>query len=54
VPEKLFTALFSIGRLPGWIAQWQEMHDQKHKIGRPRQIYQGPTKRGIVPLEKRA
>jgi citrate synthase len=53
VPEKLFTALFSIGRLPGWIAQWQEMHDQKHKIGRPRQIYQGPKKRSIVPLEKR-
>jgi citrate synthase len=53
VPEKLFTAMFAIGRLPGWIAQWQEMHEQKHKIGRPRQIYQGPTKRSVVALEKR-
>jgi citrate synthase len=52
-PEKLFTAMFAIGRLPGWIAQWLEMHEHKHKIGRPRQIYQGPTKRSIVPLEKR-
>jgi citrate synthase len=53
VPEKLFTALFAIGRLPGWIAQWQEMHDQKHKIGRPRQVYQGPTKRSVVPIQGR-
>jgi citrate synthase len=53
VPEKLFTALFAIGRLPGWIAQWQEMHDQKHKIGRPRQVYQGPTKRSVVPIQER-
>ena len=54
VPEKLFTAMFAIGRLPGWIAQWLEMHEQKHKIGRPRQIYQGPTKRSVVPLAQRA
>jgi citrate synthase len=53
VPEKLFTAMFAIGRLPGWISQWLEMHEQKQKIGRPRQIYQGPTKRSVVPLEKR-
>ena len=52
-PEKLFTAMFAIGRLPGWIAQWLEMHEHKHKIGRPRQIYQGPTRRAIVALEKR-
>ncbi len=52
-PEKLFTAMFAIGRLPGWIAQWLEMHEHKHKIGRPRQIYQGATKRSITPLEQR-
>ena len=52
-PEKLFTAMFAIGRLPGWIAQWLEMHEHKHKIGRPRQIYQGPTRRPIVALEQR-
>ncbi len=52
-PEKLFTAMFAIGRLPGWIAQWLEMHEQKQKIGRPRQIYQGALKRSVVPIEKR-
>jgi citrate synthase len=52
-PEKLFTAMFAIGRLPGWIAQWLEMHEQKQKIGRPRQIYQGKNKRAVVPIEKR-
>ncbi len=50
----MFTAMFAIGRLPGWIAQWMEMHrDPAFKIGRPRQIYTGPTKTGYVPLDQR-
>jgi citrate synthase len=40
-PKNLFTAMFAVGRLPGWIAQWIEMHADKHKIYRPRQIYTG-------------
>jgi citrate synthase len=52
-PENMFTAIFAIGRLPGWIAQWNEMHEQRQKIGRPRQIYQGATKRQIQPIESR-
>jgi len=45
--------MFAIGRLPGWIAQWMEMHDDKHKIGRPRQVYIGANKREYVELEDR-
>ena len=42
-PTKMFTVLFAIGRLPGWIAQWREMiNDPQTKIGRPRQVYTGP------------
>jgi citrate synthase len=53
-PSKMFTVLFAIGRLPGWIAQWYEMaNDPETKIGRPRQVYTGPTQRPFVPLEKR-
>ncbi|HEX5050533.1 MAG TPA: citrate synthase [Planctomycetota bacterium] len=53
-PANMFTALFALGRLPGWIAQWMELHrDPDFKIGRPRQIYTGPTKRPYVPLESR-
>jgi citrate synthase len=53
-PTKMFTVLFAIGRLPGWIAQWYEMiHDRETKIGRPRQVYTGPTQRSYVPIEKR-
>src|SRR5262245_19591792 len=53
-PANMFTALFALGRLPGWIAQWMELHrDPDFKIGRPRQIYIGPTKRPYVPLESR-
>jgi citrate synthase len=45
-PEKMFTVLFAIGRLPGWIAQWREMmKDPQTKIGRPRQLYTGETER---------
>jgi citrate synthase len=54
-PTNMFTVLFAIGRLPGWIAHWKEMmEDSSTKIGRPRQIYTGPTERAYVPLEKRA
>jgi citrate synthase len=53
-PTKMFTVLFAIGRLPGWIAQWHEMiNDQQTKIGRPRQVYTGPTEREFVAVEKR-
>jgi len=45
-PEKMFTVLFAIGRLPGWIAQWREMiSDPNTKIGRPRQLYIGEPER---------
>ena len=51
---KMFTALFAIGRLPGWIAQWREMiEDPETKIGRPRQIYTGPTERDYVGIDNR-
>jgi citrate synthase len=53
-PAKMFTVLFAIGRLPGWIAQWREMiEDPSTRIGRPRQIYVGPAKRGYQPIESR-
>jgi citrate synthase len=54
LPTQMFTVLFAIGRLPGWIAHWMEMHQAPSpKIGRPRQIYTGPTKRDIVPVSRR-
>ena len=53
-PTEMFTVLFAIGRLPGWIAQWQEMvHDPETKIGRPRQIYTGHSERSYVPMTGR-
>ncbi|MEU0082284.1 citrate synthase [Micromonospora tulbaghiae] len=53
-PTKMFTVLFALGRLPGWIAQWREMiNDPETKIGRPRQIYTGATERDYVPAERR-
>ncbi|HZN72383.1 MAG TPA: citrate/2-methylcitrate synthase, partial [Micromonosporaceae bacterium] len=53
-PTKMFTVLFAIGRLPGWIAQWREMiEDPVTKIGRPRQVYVGPGERKIAPIEQR-
>jgi citrate synthase len=53
-PTKMFTVLFAIGRLPGWIAQWREMiNDPQTKIGRPRQLYVGAAEREYVPIEKR-
>ncbi|MBS1256663.1 MAG: Citrate synthase 1 [Deltaproteobacteria bacterium] len=52
-PTDMFTVLFSLGRLPGWIAHWLEMHNSASKIGRPRQIYTGHTERKYVPLSQR-
>ena len=53
-PTRMFTVLFAIGRVPGWIAQWQEMiTDPDTKIGRPRQVYIGEPERGYVDLAKR-
>jgi len=53
-PTRMFTVLFAMGRLPGWIAHWREMiEDPETKIGRPRQIYTGATERGYVDLSDR-
>jgi citrate synthase len=52
-PTDMFTVLFALGRLPGWIAQWKEMHENKEPIGRPRQIYTGETVRTYVDIKKR-
>ena len=53
-PSNMFTALFALGRLPGWIAQWMELHsDPDFRIGRPRQIYTGPTRNAWVPVAER-
>lgn len=50
IPSNMFTVLFAIGRLPGWIAQWLEMRDSsEHRIARPRQLYVGPTQRSVDP-----
>jgi citrate synthase len=53
IPPEMFTVMFSLGRLPGWIAQWKEMLDNGDPIGRPRQIYTGAVKRDYVSLSKR-
>jgi citrate synthase len=54
IPINMFTVMFAIGRLPGWIAQWKEMmEDPNRRIGRPRQIYTGPNERNYVPIDKR-
>ena len=53
-PTRMFTVLFALGRLPGWIAQWREMiEDPQTKIGRPRQVYVGATERDYVALDQR-
>jgi citrate synthase len=53
-PSRMFTVLFALGRMPGWIAQWREMiNDPETKIGRPRQLYVGYSQRDYVQVEKR-
>jgi citrate synthase len=55
IPTAMFTVMFALGRLPGWIAHWKEMiEDPSTKIGRPRQIYTGPREHHYVPIDKRA
>ncbi len=55
IPVQMFTVLFALGRLPGWIAHWVEMQNAPvRRIARPRQIYTGPTQRDFVPLYKRS
>ena len=53
IPTEMFTVMFAIGRLPGWIAQWKEMIENNEPIGRPRQIYTGENERDYVSVEKR-
>lgn len=53
IPTDMFTVMFAIGRLPGWIAQWKEMRENKEPIGRPRQIYTGHPLRDFVASDKR-
>jgi len=53
IPVDMFTVMFAMGRLPGWIAQWKELRENKEPIGRPRQIYTGHNLRPYVGLDKR-
>ena len=55
IPTNMFTVMFALGRLPGWIAHWQEMNSDKDssRIGRPRQVYRGLVNRPFVRLEDR-
>ena len=54
IPLKMFTVMFALGRLPGWIAQWKEMNDDpNNRINRPRQIYMGQTARPVTPMDRR-
>jgi citrate synthase len=53
IPVDMFTVMFAMGRLPGWIAQWKELRENKEPIGRPRQIYTGQNLRPFVPIKKR-
>ena len=53
IPTEMFTVMFALGRLPGWIAQWKEMVEQGEPIGRPRQVYTGANKRDYVPMPLR-
>jgi citrate synthase len=52
-PTEMFTVLFALGRLPGWIAQWKEMKENKEPIGRPRQIYTGETGNDYTDISNR-
>lgn len=54
IPVEMFTVLFAMGRLPGWIAHWKEMHESPNKrICRPRQVYNGPNEREFLPIDQR-
>ena len=53
IPTEMFTVMFALGRLPGWIAQWKEMMEEGQPIGRPRQIYTGENARDFVSVDNR-
>lgn len=53
IPLDMYTVMFAMGRMPGWIANWRELHDQRLRITRPRQIYTGVKERSFIPLEER-
>ncbi|QBG48445.1 citrate synthase [Verrucomicrobia bacterium S94] len=53
IPVNMFTVLFAIGRMPGWVSHWREMHVQSLRISRPRQVYTGETQQKYVPVEER-
>ncbi|RAV30803.1 citrate synthase [Sinomicrobium soli] len=53
IPTEMFTVMFALGRLPGWIAQWREMRLRNEPIGRPRQVYVGENKRTFIDIDKR-
>ena len=53
IPTDMFTVMFALGRLPGWIAQWKEMRENGDPIGRPRQVYTGHNERPYVEMNKR-
>ena len=53
IPEDMFTVMFALGRMPGWIANWKEVRDQKSRIYRPRQVYTGATDRSVTPIADR-
>ncbi|MEX2597714.1 MAG: citrate synthase [Salibacteraceae bacterium] len=53
IPTNMFTVMFALGRLPGWVGQWKEMRENNEPIGRPRQVYTGENERNYIPIEKR-
>ena len=53
IPTDMFTVMFALGRLPGWIGQWKEMTENREPIGRPRQVYVGATERAFTSLDAR-
>jgi len=53
IPTDMFTVMFALGRLPGWIAQWKEMRENKEPIGRPRQVYTGSNERKYISIDRR-
>ena len=53
IPVDMFTVMFAMGRMPGWIANWKEVHDAESQLYRPRQVYTGLTARDYVPLQER-
>ncbi|MFT5668513.1 MAG: citrate synthase [Vicingaceae bacterium] len=53
IPTSMFTVMFTLGRMPGWIAQWKEMRENKEPIGRPRQVYTGHNLREFKSVTER-